>query len=161
VKIWGNSGDSHYLEEAAPPAVRGNVSRRTRSAVEESMMRCPGWQIVDLGPADELLATDRAVVTVGPDSASVLVFRTRHGVFATASRCPHMGLPLLDARARGRNLTCRHHRRRYDLMSGACRSRGLERERGLMTYRAWIENGRLLLYRPQPANSGRAERRTC
>jgi nitrite reductase/ring-hydroxylating ferredoxin subunit len=112
----------------------------------------PEWPVVDLGPADEILSTGRAVVTVGPDSASVLVIRTRHGVFATASRCPHMAMPLQDARVRGRHLTCRHHRRRYDLVSGACRNHGLEHEPGLATYRTWIENNRLFLSCPGAAN---------
>jgi nitrite reductase/ring-hydroxylating ferredoxin subunit len=100
---------------------------------------------VDLGPVDEVLRDDRAVVTIGSNDTSLLIIRTRRGVFAMRNECPHMGLPLADATVRRGDLTCAHHGYRYDLTSGRCRSREGWRTLPLHTYRAWIESGHVFV----------------
>jgi 3-phenylpropionate/trans-cinnamate dioxygenase ferredoxin subunit len=108
------------------------------------MLDASNWSL-DLGPVDDVLHEGRIVVRVGASGESVLVVRTRRGVFAMQNECPHMGLPLDDAAVHGSRLTCAHHGYRYDLTSGRCRAPGVPRALTLRTYRAWIERGHLML----------------
>jgi nitrite reductase/ring-hydroxylating ferredoxin subunit len=66
-------------------------------------------------------------------------------VFAAQNQCPHIGQSLHDAVIGGRHITCLHHGYQYDLGSGARRGRGRSLTRRLVTYRAWIDNGHVLL----------------
>jgi nitrite reductase/ring-hydroxylating ferredoxin subunit len=100
--------------------------------------------VIDLGLADEVLIRGRAVVSVGSDT-SVLIIKTRRGVFAVQNRCPHLGLPLSSASVRRRNLRCDLHGREYDMRSGACRGGPRPRTRPLPTYLAWIRQDHLFL----------------
>ena len=108
-----------------------------------------GEAAVDLGDAGELLASGRAVVTVTRDqcpdvaeSLEVLIVRTRRGLFAVESRCPHALRPLGDANVRGRGVRCAGHGRRFDLRTGAQRP---ARRGCLRTFDVRVEGGRLLL----------------
>jgi len=105
--------------------------------------------VVDLGDAADILASGRAVVTVTPDQCpdvaeplEVLVVRTRRGLFAVESRCPHGLRPLGDANVRGRGVRCAGHGRRFDLRTGAQRS---GRRGCLRTFDVRVADGRLLL----------------
>jgi nitrite reductase/ring-hydroxylating ferredoxin subunit len=99
--------------------------------------------VVDLGPDPPALAGGRAVV-LGPQGESVLVVRTRRGLFAVTNRCPHRGLPLDDARVTGHTLVCPFHGWRFDLRSGHCRGRNPPAG-PLATYRAWRAAGHVFL----------------
>jgi nitrite reductase/ring-hydroxylating ferredoxin subunit len=104
----------------------------------------PAGPAVDLGLAEEVLAGGRGRFTVEPGEIPVLVVRTGRGLFAMRNRCPHRGLPLDDSTTRGRYLRCVFHQREFDLRSGACRSGAGP----LITYRCWIDQGRLFVVVP-------------
>jgi nitrite reductase (NADH) small subunit len=108
--------------------------------------------VLDLGRADEVLIQGRAVVSAGPD-LSVLIIRTRRGVFAVRNRCPHRELPLTSAAVRRGSIECPFHGRQYDLASGACRGRRQPPTGPLAVFRAWIEQDRLFLAVPASARS--------
>jgi 3-phenylpropionate/trans-cinnamate dioxygenase ferredoxin subunit len=99
-------------------------------------------EAVDVGPASEIFATNRALVTIDSGTA-VLLIRDGHRVFALRDRCPHMGRSLGDGTVRRQSLTCRHHGRRYSLRSGSCLSS--ERSSRLTIYPAWIEGGHVFV----------------
>jgi nitrite reductase/ring-hydroxylating ferredoxin subunit len=94
--------------------------------------------VVDVGDVREVLHAGRAVVHLGPHDTPVLIIRTRKGIFAIESRCPHAGHPLTDGTARRTSIRCSRHRLEYDLVSGACRTR--RNSRPAMTYRAWLDS---------------------
>ena len=106
--------------------------------------------VVDVGAAADLLATGRAVVTVpgdcGPgvrEALEVLIVRTRRGLFAVESRCPHFGYRLAESTVRGRGIRCAGHGRRFDLRAAGS---GRQARRGcLRTFEVWIEGERVLL----------------
>jgi 3-phenylpropionate/trans-cinnamate dioxygenase ferredoxin component len=102
-----------------------------------------GTTVFDLGLAREVLINGRVTLTVGPKDTSVLIIRTRRGVFAMQNRCPHAGIPLDSAVVRRRYIKCVVHGRTYDMTSGVCRNG--PRTRPLLTYRAWIHHGHLFL----------------
>lgn len=100
--------------------------------------------VVDVGDAEELLGSGRTVVTVGGTAnLELLIVRTRRGLLAVESTCPHMGRRLDDARVRGRTLTCHGHGRTLRFATQD-RSPG-RRERGecVRTVPVWISAGRL------------------
>ena len=97
---------------------------------------------VDLGLADEVLATGRAAVTLDP-VGEILVVRTRRGVFAMRNECPHIGRTLSDATICGTTLRCRGHGRTYRMTTGT--ARGPYRAATLQLLPAWIEDGHLLV----------------
>jgi nitrite reductase/ring-hydroxylating ferredoxin subunit len=98
---------------------------------------------MDAGPA--ALLFERGVLTVaGPHGASVLVINTRRGPVALEGRCPHMGAALSPDGVRGSTIRCEGHGFRYDLHSGACRTRHRLAGR-LRTYGAWIDDGRVIV----------------
>lgn len=102
---------------------------------------------VDLGIADDVLADGRTVVNVDDDT-TVLIIRTWRRLFAVASRCPHLGRSLDDARVRMNLLTCRGHGYEFNLQSGACVRPRQGGNDGLRTYVAYIRDGRLFLELP-------------
>ena len=104
--------------------------------------------ILDLGPTADVLVKGRAIVEVGPAFTPILIVRTIRGVFAVENRCPHRGVPLSDARAHGRNITCPLHGLTFDMTSGSCRTRGKAKRPPLPLYRAWTHRGRLYLALP-------------
>ena len=103
---------------------------------------------IDVGAVDQVLARNRTVMTI-PESGtpSVLILRTRRGIFAVENSCPHAERRLSDASARGRRLTCSGHRGSFDLRSGrptdATRSRLTRRP--LRSFPAWVADGRLYI----------------
>jgi nitrite reductase (NADH) small subunit len=107
-------------------------------------------ELIDLGSIEDVLSTDRAVVTVPATGTLVLILRTTRGVFAFENRCPHLGSSLADAEVRGRRLTCPAHGYQYDLASGQC-VRGRLGPRRLTTYPLRIERGRVWLVFPARA----------
>ena len=108
--------------------------------------------VVEIGDAEQLLASGRAVVTVTPDVCpevgeplEVLIVRTRRVLFAVESRCPHARLPLAGGNVRGRSLRCAGHGRRFDLRTGTERSGRAPRRGCLRTFAVRITDGRLFL----------------
>jgi nitrite reductase/ring-hydroxylating ferredoxin subunit len=99
---------------------------------------------LDLGLASEVLASGRTVVTVDSE-VSILIVRTRLGVFAMENRCPHARFSLADARVRRRTILCARHGREYDLTSGAQRGPLGQRTLPLRTFRVWIDRDHLYL----------------
>ena len=95
---------------------------------------------IDLGPAEELLGSGRAVVDLHGEQ--VLVLRIRADVFAVRNACPHLGLGLESCEIRRGRLRCGAHGREYDLHSGLERGR---RGSGLLRYPVRVADGRLLL----------------
>jgi nitrite reductase/ring-hydroxylating ferredoxin subunit len=98
--------------------------------------------LMPLGPVDELSRSKRSVVVVDGQELLVLCIRRRFTVLE--NRCPHLGLPLTDARLVGRTLVCSGHGYKYALADGArisgwrCSSSGVERLSLLPTF---VEDG--------------------
>jgi nitrite reductase/ring-hydroxylating ferredoxin subunit len=64
---------------------------------------------VELGPDPVPALHDRAVIHVAALDTAVLLVRTRRGIFACESQCPHLGRKLIDARLSFGKLTCEGH----------------------------------------------------
>lgn len=73
--------------------------------------------LVLLGSAEELARRKRAVVV--QDGLELLVLCVRRRFTVVENRCPHLGLPLDDARVVGRTLVCSAHGFKYGLGDGA------------------------------------------
>jgi len=116
----------------------------TRHPDRQSMLERmpPPRGTVDLGPADELLAGDRAVVEL--DGQPVLLLRVRDRIFAVRNRCPHLGRRLDDGVVRRNRLRCRAHGREYTLDTGRCLGRR-DRATLLRTYSAWVSDGHVFI----------------
>ena len=74
-------------------------------------------RLVALGNVDELRRSKRTVVVV--DGRELLVLHVRRHFTVVENRCPHLGLPLDDARIVGRTLVCSMHGYKYALADGA------------------------------------------
>lgn len=111
--------------------------------------------VLDAGPAAEVLATGRAVISPPGLGADILVIRTRAGIFAVRAVCPHLGRSLADARIRGRYLVCSAHGRRYSVRTG--RPAGRPGGQPLARVRAWAADGRLYLAVPADTEADRGQ----
>lgn len=98
--------------------------------------------VVDLGSAEQVLATGRAVVTIAA-VGEVLLVRVRRGVLAMRNHCPHTGRTLSDAAVRGTKLRCHGHGRVYSMTTG--RGSGIAGSGRLQLLSAWVDGGRLLI----------------
>ena len=98
---------------------------------------------VDAGPASQLFEEGRLSVTLS-DGWPVLIVDTRQGPVAVQGRCPHMGASLSEGEVRRSTIRCTRHGLRYDLRSGACRSRHALAGR-LRRYDVWIDEGRVMV----------------
>ena len=74
-------------------------------------------RLVALGDVAELQRAKRSVVVV--DGRELLVLHVRRRFTVLENRCPHLGLPLDDARVVGRTLVCSTHGYKYGLADGA------------------------------------------
>lgn len=75
---------------------------------------------VDVAAADQVPTTPPfKAVRVGGQRI-VLVRHPAGHLVAFPDACPHLGQPLRKAELDGAELTCRHHRHRYDLGDGRC-----------------------------------------
>jgi nitrite reductase/ring-hydroxylating ferredoxin subunit len=74
-------------------------------------------RLVPLGPVGELSRAKRSVVVV--DGVELLVLSVRRRFSVLENRCPHLGLPLDDARVVGRTLVCSAHGYKYALADGS------------------------------------------
>lgn len=74
-------------------------------------------RLVPLGAVGELSRSKRSVVVV--DGQELLVLSLRRRFTVLVNRCPHLGLPLDDARIVGRTLVCSAHGYKYALADGA------------------------------------------
>ena len=83
-----------------------------RSAVQSA----PTGQLVCLGSVAELARHKRTVVVA--DGLELLVLCVRRRFTVIENRCPHLGLPLDDARVVGRTLVCASHGYKYSLSDG-------------------------------------------
>jgi 3-phenylpropionate/trans-cinnamate dioxygenase ferredoxin subunit len=108
--------------------------------------------VMEVGPAAEVLADGRALVSSPDLGADILVIRTRAGIFAVRAVCPHLGRSLADASMRGRYLVCPAHGRRYHVRTG--RAAGLRGGQPLTRVRAWTDGGRLYLAVPADTEAG-------
>jgi nitrite reductase/ring-hydroxylating ferredoxin subunit len=101
-------------------------------------------QLVSLGRVNDLRTAKRSVVVV--DGRQLLVLSVRRNFTVVVNRCPHLGLPLDDARIVGRTLVCNGHGYKYALADGAhvpgwrCNSRDAGR---LALVPTRVENGML------------------
>jgi nitrite reductase/ring-hydroxylating ferredoxin subunit len=74
-------------------------------------------RLVALGTVRELSRSKRSVVIV--DGIELLVLCARRRFTVVENRCPHLGLPLDDARVVGRTIVCNAHGYKYALADGA------------------------------------------
>ena len=65
---------------------------------------------------DALAEGERQVIKVGEHS--ILLVRHEGQVYATASACPHMRLPLKGGKVENHTITCPWHHSAFDLRSG-------------------------------------------
>lgn len=79
----------------------------------------PTDQFVCVATVAEVDAADGCkVVHVG--GHSIVLIREKGQIYATDSRCPHMGFPLQRGTVSDGVLTCHWHHARFDLASGGC-----------------------------------------
>jgi nitrite reductase/ring-hydroxylating ferredoxin subunit len=67
-------------------------------------------------PASELSEGERKVIEVGGES--VLLIHEAGQIYAIASACPHMRLPLKGGRVKDHTITCPWHHSAFDLRTG-------------------------------------------
>jgi 3-phenylpropionate/trans-cinnamate dioxygenase ferredoxin subunit len=115
--------------------------------------------VMEVGPAAEVLADGRALVSAPDRGADILVIRTRAGIFAVRAVCPHLGQSLAGAPLRGRYLVCPAHGRRYHVRTG--RAAGPQGGQPLTRVRAWTDGGRLYLAVPADTSADSEARSTC
>jgi nitrite reductase/ring-hydroxylating ferredoxin subunit len=94
------------------------------------------------GTADELAREGRLVVYLSVLDVSLVVVRTRRGLFAFDDMCPHVGGSLRGGKVAGAAVTCPWHGRRYSLASGRCVSARRAGAR-LRRWQAWIDGGQV------------------
>jgi nitrite reductase/ring-hydroxylating ferredoxin subunit len=107
---------------------------------------------------------ERKVISVG--ERSVLLVHHEGEIYALESRCPHMRLPLKDARIEGTTLTCPWHHSAFDLRSGDVQDwspwppavgrmlGALRRERALTVYPVKVEDGAIWVAFPEGSPEG-------
>jgi nitrite reductase/ring-hydroxylating ferredoxin subunit len=100
---------------------------------------------------DELPEGARQVVRLA--DRSILLIRHQGQVYALASACPHMRLPLKGAQIEGHTLTCPWHHSAFDLQTGDVREwspwppavgrmlGALSRKKALPLYPTKVEDG--------------------
>lgn len=81
-----------------------------------SIERRQQQRVVALGDVEELRRAKRSVVDVS--GRELLVLCVRHRFTVVENKCPHLGLPLDDARVVGRTLVCGGHGYKYALDDG-------------------------------------------
>ena len=73
-----------------------------------------GW--IEIMPERDLGPDERQVVDV--DGQSVLLFRHQGRVYAIASACPHMHLPLKGSKVENGTIVCPWHHSAFDIETG-------------------------------------------
>ena len=126
-------------QESPPPTSPGGLP---------TQLTKPGMPSIPVGALDggsayELCSEGRALAHFG--ETEVLVVRTRRGIFAVESRCPHMGRRLHDAALSRNKVICMGHGRHYDLASGRPAARTGSRAPRLRTFDVAVFDGRLWL----------------
>lgn len=116
--------------------------------------RARGFNRVDCGSVEALLAEGRAVVRYG--DIDVVVVRTGKALFAFEDRCPHLGRPMTQALVTGKCVVCHRHGQRFDLVSGNRVGNGRGPQSQLRVFVAEIEDGRLWLSTPNQPMTGAA-----
>lgn len=82
------------------------------------------------------------------DIGAATVVRVEGRLVAFASRCPHMGHPLDDARIVGHFVVCGWHRYEFDLRSGQCVQWDCA---DLPTFPVRVRDGVIQVQLPEPA----------
>jgi nitrite reductase/ring-hydroxylating ferredoxin subunit len=102
---------------------------------------------------EELVKDNRQVVQVG--GHSILLIRHDDRIYATASACPHMRLPLKGAKIEGDTIVCRWHHSAFDLETGDVKEwspwppavgrmlGALSREKALPVFPTKVEDGQI------------------
>lgn len=73
---------------------------------------------------------------------SVVLYRTREGLFATEAYCPHAGGDMEMAQVDGSNVSCAWHGWKFELPTGTC----LNQENVcIRTYQVVVRNGAVYL----------------
>jgi len=102
-------------------------------------------------PQDELLEGERRVVKLG--GRSILLIHHQGQVYALASACPHMRLPLKGGKVEEDTITCPWHHSGFDLRTGDVKAwspwppavgrmlGALSREKALPVFPTKVEEG--------------------
>jgi len=102
-------------------------------------------------PDNELPEGEREVVKV--DDRSILLIHEEGQIYAIASACPHMRLPLKEGKVEGGLITCPWHHSAFDLRTGDVKDwspwppavgkmlGALSREKALPVFPTKIEDG--------------------
>lgn len=117
-------------------------------AKQDAPSRAEVGAAVKVCSEEDLDRCGRVVVRLLDPPIDVLVVRARGRVFAVENRCPHLGSRLDSGDVRGLTITCIAHGRRFDLITGRCKSEPGRRARPLVTMRTWVDNGRVWLAAP-------------
>lgn len=101
----------------------------------------------------ELPVGERTVVEA--EGKKIIVFKLEEGIYATQSKCPHLGAPLQKGKiVDGNKIQCKFHRAEFDIKTGkACKwanfppgIQALNFVRGqkdLETYSCSVEDGKI------------------
>ena len=102
---------------------------------------------------DELVEGERKVIKIG--GHSVLLIRHDDEIYAIASACPHMRLPLKGAKVHDHTITCPWHHSSFDLDTGDVKEwspwppavgrmlGALSREKALSVFPTKVEQGKI------------------
>ena len=137
----GDSPQDHDRLDRLSPATTSDD--RTVPGAGTAAQHDVASSAVDAGPVSQLFEEGRLSVTLS-DGWPVLIVDTRQGPVAVQGRCPHMGASLSEGEVRRSTIRCTGHGLRYDLRSGACRSRHALAGR-LRRYDVWIDEGRVMV----------------
>ena len=99
--------------------------------------------VINLGSvADIPLGQGVCFIVKGEEIA---VFRSRRGeIFALANKCPHRRGPLAEGIIGNGKVVCPLHGHKFDLKTG----QGSEPHECVQTFKAWEENGQIMLEDP-------------
>ncbi len=95
---------------------------------------------VEIARLDELEVGRMKALLV--EGRGIVLYHTSRGYFATDSRCPHRGGPLVEGDIVGNEVVCPWHLWSFDIASGIC---GANPAIGITRHEVRIEDGRIFV----------------
>ena len=129
----------------------GHLSYAQGIGVDTTVFQAMPPEWTDLAALDDVPA-EGTLGRVDLAGVALLVTRHRGDVVVLADRCTHRGAPLHEGTVEAGCVVCPWHDSKFDLSDGAVTSGPATRPQPAL--QTWIDNGRVLVRRPDPRTMG-------